>query len=155
MKIIKVTSQEQRDKCFDFFQKMWKELFSLDWSDIIEQKKREFTSSEISYIKTDDQIVSVIQYFECKQWRKLTNWYEPKTDHYILWRIWTLESYRGRWYWTQLIKNWLEEINPNWTKQIYIPSELWNLEYYRKFWFTEFWNKVDKWNTQYMYMKNK
>ena len=154
MKITTVHSQSEIDQCFDFLKAIWKEEFEIDWNLELEEKKKEFLISELSYIKSDNKIVSVVQFFKYNKGRPLTSGYVPENDYSILWRVWTLKEYRWRWFWTALIKQWFEQINNPPHTDIYIPSELWNLEYYRKFWFTEFWDKVDKWNAQYIYMKN-
>ncbi len=153
MTVVEITSEKEIEKCFDFFKKMWKELFDVDLKRERVVKKL-LEKSIVYWIYKDEKIISAVQFVKCLKWETLTSWYVVNTNAYILWRIWTLHKFRKKWYWSSLITHWLKEIEKLWIKDFYIPSELSNIEYYQKFWFTEFWKEQILWNTKYIYMKN-
>ena len=154
MKIQKATTKEEIKNNFLFFKKMWKEMFDIDFDKNYEKQFKAFENAKIYFISENEKIISSSQMMKVEKWYKLTNWIILEKKSYILWRIWTLEKYRGRWLGSKLIKFLLEISKEEKIKDFYIPSELWNTKYYAKFWFETFWKSIKLGNSEYIYMKN-
>ena len=145
--------KNNKNRVFSFFKIMWKELFDIDFNNNFEKRKVEFNKSKVYYIKNSKQIKAAAQFIKVSKGYKLSNWIIIDKDAYILWRIWVLEKYRKQWLWTKLINHWIDEIKKEWISIIYIPSEINNIDYYSKFWFTTIWKSGQIWNTIWIYMK--
>lgn len=154
MKIKKAKSKKEFEKNFLFIKKIWKELFEIDFDKKIEKQRSDFYNSIILYIEEEWEIISSSQMIKVEKWYKLTNWIILEKEAYILWRIATLEKYRWKWLWTKLINFLLETAKKENIEDFYIPSELWNINYYANFWFETFWKSIKLGNSEYIYMKN-
>ena len=154
MKIQKAITEKDLENNFLFFKKMWKEMFDIDFEKNLEKQRGRFYKSEVYFIKDWDKIITSSQMEKFKIWDKLTNWFILEKEAYILWRIWTLKEYRWKWLGSKLIKFLLEVAEKEKIEDFYIPSELWNIKYYSRFWFKEFWKSVKLGNSEYIYMKN-
>ena len=155
MKINIATSENEYKECFEFIKKLWKDEFEINFELNLEKQYQSFIKSNIYFIKENSKIISIIQLAKVKKWFKTKEWIIPKKDCYFLWRIWVLNTYRNKWYWTNLINFWLNKIKQEWIKLIYLSSEINNIDYYYKFWFRKISNKERKiWNTSAVYMEN-
>ena len=154
MKINIATSERQYKECFEFIKNLWKDEFEIDFELNLEKQYQSFIKSNIYFIKENSKIIALIQLAKVKKWYKTKDWITPKEDCYFLWRIWVSKDFRTKWYWTELIKFWIEKIKKEWIKLIYLSSEINNINYYSKFWFKKISDKERKvWNTSAIYMK--
>ena len=153
MKIQKAITEEEIQNNFLFFKKMWKELFNIDFEKNIEKRLESFRNDNVYFISDGEKIISSSQIEVFNKWRSLTNWKLIEETSYVLGRLWTLEEYRWKWLWWKLIKNFIKISKEENIKELYIPSELWNVKYYSRFWFEAFWKSVKLWNSEYIYMK--
>jgi histone acetyltransferase (RNA polymerase elongator complex component) len=134
-------TKEEYEKIFHFLHKIWTDEFETD----ITVSSVNFYETKIFYIENNWEIVSAIQLRE-----SLNN-----TDkwEYNITRIWTWEKYRNKWYWTILINKAFSYIKSKSKYKVYLRAEIKNIQFYKKFWFTEFWDFEDKWNTKCIVMK--
>ena len=153
MKIQKAIIEEEIQNNFLFFKKIWKESFNIDFEKNIEKHIKFMKESIIYFISEDEKIISSSQIAVFNKWKSLTNWKLIEETSYVLGRLGTLEEYRWKWLWWKLIKNFIKISKKENIKELYIPSELWNIKYYSRFWFEAFWKSVKLWNSEYIYMK--
>ena len=63
--IQKADTKEEKEACFEFFKKMWKEEFDMDFHNrpnrTYEEIQKDFLESQVHYICESDEIVSSIQ----------------------------------------------------------------------------------------------
>jgi len=139
-------------KCFQFFQKMWKEEFQITLR--YEQFER-FKKNEVFYIGGEHifgciQITSiddvVLKYDSELIW--VANVWEK-----LLGRIGVQSLQRGKWIGSKLIKYVQHRYASQWETKMFLPSAIENTEYYNKFSFVAFAEPAACWNTKKVMMK--
>lgn len=156
MEIKKANIEIEYKECFEFIKNIWKDEFEIDFDLNLEKQYQSFIKSDIYFIEEKWKIIAIIQLTKVEKWFKLKDWFIPKNDCYFLWRIWVLKEYRNKWYWSKLIKYWINQIENTWIKTIYTLSEINNINYYSNFWFKKINDNIKNvWNTNGVYMERK
>ena len=150
--IKKAETIDEKEICFAFFQKMWKEEFDKDFLTAkqgFETIKNRFFECTVFYIGDLNYLESVIEIGK----QIIEDEFIP-IGASILWRIGTLNEMRWKWNGTKLIKRALSDLTKKWEKEIYIHAEIKNIEFYKSFWFKKIQDvPTPVWNTASIAMK--
>ena len=148
MTIKKAETEFEYKECFMFFKSLWPDDFSTD-VDI-----NAFYQSDVFYIKQDSIITSAIEWFivfsdtstyskrfEYDSIRKTTG----KNSGYIS-RLATDNNYRKQWQARNLVEHLSKLYKDKWIESIYLPCEDFNLNFYKKLWFSPYTEKFQLWD---------
>lgn len=125
MKIQEIKTNDSLIKIDDFFTKMWWGLFDIH------------LENQIQYYKKCD-----IYYFE-ENWEIISSIIYAKKDNFnYIRRFGTLNNHQWKWLWSKLLNYVLEKYS--W--DFHLTADKNKVEYYKKFWFIETWEKKLIWN---------
>lgn len=125
MKILQAKSNNELIKIDEFFSKIWWELFNINLQNQVEKYKK----CDIYFFENHWEIISAIIYVK----------YNEKN---YIWRFATLNKYQNQGLWSQLLKFVINKYN--W--DFHLSADENKVEYYKKFWFIETWEKELVWN---------
>lgn len=150
--IMEATTESEREMCFEFFKKLWKEEFDMDFENSkrpLADIRADFWKSKVFYLKKDNILASSIQVST----QTIANNY-VSTWALCMWRVGTLSSYRKRGLGSRLIKKALQYVASLGVKEMYTNAEIKNIEYYQWFGFESIQDAPEnKWNTSAVFMK--
>lgn len=150
--IVEATSESEKEMCFDFFKKLWKEEFDMDFENAkkpLVDIRADFWKSKVFYLKKNDILASCIQIST----QNTANDYIP-TGALCMGRVGTLAHCRKQGLGSRLIKKALQCVASLSVKEIYTNAEIKNIEYYQGFGFEAIQSTPEsRANTSSLYMK--
>ena len=125
MKIQEVKTNNSLIKIDNFFTKMWWDLFDIHLENQIQYYKK----CDIYYFAENWEILSAIIYVK-------------KDNFNYIRRFGTLSNHQWKWLWSKL----LNYVLGKYSWDFHLTADKNKVEYYKKFWFIETWEKKLIWN---------